>query len=105
MSQSSDQTPGGDHPASALMLSAAAGAVLGAAGLAWWLLAKAERRRRHQRQLRQLRLSRLQAGAREADPAGQGVGIADRALRQRVEQLNEAIEQVRRQLEALQPLP
>ena len=105
MSQPSDQPPGDAPPASALMLSAAAGAVLGAAGLAWWLLAKAERRRRNQRQLRQLRLSRLQGGAREGDPAGQRLDVADRALRHRVERLNEAIEQVRRQLEALQPLP
>jgi hypothetical protein len=105
MSQPSDPSAGEGHPASALMLSAAAGAVLGAAGLAWWLLAKAERRRRHQQQLRQLRLSRLQAGAREGDPEANGTHVADRALRHRVERLNEAIEQVRRQLEALQPLP
>ncbi|MEB3322824.1 MAG: hypothetical protein VKI81_08360 [Synechococcaceae cyanobacterium] len=88
-------------PASALVVSALAGAVLGAAGLGWWLLSEAERRRQAQRQLRLLRLSRLQAGAREPESAtGAGAPLHDR-----VQQLNRAIDEVRRQLEQLQPLP
>ena len=40
------------------MVSAMAGALIGAAGLAWWLLSEAEKRRLEGRQLRVLRLSR-----------------------------------------------
>jgi hypothetical protein len=86
---------------SALVLSAMAGAVLGAAGLGWWLLSEAERRRQSRRQQRLLRLSRLQAGARDPEIATAG----GRPLQERVERLNRAIDEVRRQLEQLQPLP
>ncbi|MEY3767408.1 MAG: hypothetical protein RLZZ11_478, partial [Cyanobacteriota bacterium] len=36
-----------------------AGALIGAAGLGWWLLSEAERRRNDRRQTRSLRLNRL----------------------------------------------
>jgi len=36
-----------------------AGALIGAAGLGWWLLSEAERRRASQRQERSLRINRL----------------------------------------------
>lgn len=89
---------------SALLISALAGAVLGAAGLGWWLLSKAERRRGSLRQQRVLRLSRLQesGGAVDGLPAAASLaGSDDRELHQKVHQLNEAIEDVRRQLESL----
>ncbi len=87
--------------ASALVISAAVGAIAGAAGLAWWLLSKAERRRRAQHQLRMFRLSRLSGG----DPPFQADGVPDAQLQHRVNQLNKAIEEVRRQLEELKTEP
>ena len=100
---------------SALVLSALAGAVLGAAGLSWWLLSEAERRRQSERQRRLLRLSRSQELPRD-DESGQvsrlqrsepvdPETLAEGPLRDRVLQLNRAIEEVRRQLEALQTHP
>lgn len=95
---------------SALLASALLGAVVGAAGLAWWLLDKAERRRQEQRQQRHLRLSRLQGGAAEFEsgraPATPLMAVppgSDAQLRDRVHQLNQAIDEVRRQLEKMQP--
>lgn len=87
---------------SSVLLSAMTGAVIGAAGLAWWLLSEADRRRRGDRQERLLRLSRLQAGAAE-EGGSRPVSIGDADLRNRVQQLNQAIDEVRRQLEELQP--
>jgi len=84
---------------STVLLSAMAGAVLGAAGLAWWLLTEADRRR--------------QASGRQpgmAAGSGQGRGAADapaprpipeRDLQDKVHELNQAIDDVRRQLESL----
>jgi uncharacterized protein HemX len=97
---------------SALLASALLGAVVGAAGFAWWLLDKAERRRQEQRQQRHLRLSRLQGGAHEFEPGGAPAASAasvppgsDAQLRDRVHQLNQAIDEVRQQLEKMQPQP
>ena len=100
---------------SALVLSALVGAVAGAAGLAWWLLNEAERRRLSDRQRRLLRLSRSQALPSDEEPnANSGPlraethdpeAIAEGPLRERVQQLNRAIDEVRRQLEALQTHP
>ncbi|NBU29874.1 MAG: hypothetical protein EBS42_17160 [Caulobacteraceae bacterium] len=97
---------------SALVLSALVGAVAGAAGLAWWLLNEAERRRQSDRQRRLLRLSRSQALPRDEERTASGgllrvetsdpEAIAEGPLRDRVVQLNRAIDEVRRQLEALQ---
>ncbi|MBW4529566.1 MAG: hypothetical protein KME02_02650 [Aphanothece saxicola GSE-SYN-MK-01-06B] len=80
-----------------VLLAAAAGAVAGAAGLAVWLLRRAERRHLVQRQLRMLRISRL------AEASGEPVGRDQ--LHDRVQKLNQAIDEVRRQLEQLQPQP
>ncbi|MCP9786347.1 hypothetical protein [Cyanobium sp. N5-Cardenillas] len=80
-----------------VVLAAAAGAVAGAAGLAVWLLRRAERRHLVQRQLRMLRISRL------AEASGEPVGRDQ--LHDRVQKLNQAIDEVRRQLEQLQPQP
>jgi uncharacterized protein HemX len=101
---------------SALVLSALVGAVAGAAGLAWWLLSEAERRRQSDQQRRLWRLSRSQGLGSGDGSAEERVGgshpsrsqahdpeaIAEGPLRDRVLQLNRAIDEVRRQLEALQ---
>lgn len=84
-------------PGGLVLLAAAAGAVAGAAGLAVWLLRRAERRHLVQRQLRMLRVSRL------AEASGEPVGRDQ--LHDRVQKLNQAIDEVRRQLEQLQPQP
>jgi hypothetical protein len=83
------------------MISAAAGAIAGAAGLAWWLLSKAEHRRRAQRQLSMLRFSRLGGGG----ALFQAEGLPDAKLQARVQELNQAIDEVRRQLEELKTQP
>jgi len=78
-----------------LMISAMAGAFLGAAGLAWWLLSQAERRQELQRRVRSLRFAPelLESPVDRSHPEGE--------LQDRVQQLNQAIEDVRRQLESL----
>lgn len=83
-----------------LMISAMAGAFLGAAGLAWWLLSQAERRQELQRRVRSLRVApELLDSPAERPPAERP--LAERDLQDRVQQLNQAIEDVRRQLESL----
>jgi hypothetical protein len=76
-----------------------AGAVIGAAGLAWWLLSETDRRR-----TRSLQLSRLDG--HEAEGLEDGVDetappLRERELQDKVHQLNQAIDDVRRQLETL----
>lgn len=99
MAPTRDHSTGG----STVMASALAGAVVGAAGLAWWLLSTAERRRQarhHLQQLRQAGLPGLRSHAQtETLPA------SDAQLHDRVQQLNAAIDEVRRQLEHLQTQP
>jgi hypothetical protein len=75
-----------------------AGAVIGAAGLAWWLLSEAEQRRQ-----RGLRLSRYAGNEAEAlEPGDQEARpLRERELQDKVHQLNQAIDDVRRQLESL----
>ncbi|WP_053068258.1 hypothetical protein [Synechococcus sp. GFB01] len=92
-----------DHPSqgSALVLSAVAGAMLGAAGLAWWLLSEAERRRLQQRQQRLLYLSRLQDGSEIHEAGAVKQPDQQRDLHDKVHELNQAIDEVRRQLEAM----
>jgi hypothetical protein len=87
---------------SALLLSAVAGAAIGAAGLGWWLLREAETRRR----------SNAAPGRQPRADLPQSVGPSlsqavggDPRLQDRVQQLNQAIDEVRRQLEELQPRP
>jgi len=89
-----------------VLVSAMAGAVLGAAGLGWWLLSEADRRRQAQRHLRVLRQSGLQGlqSGLQGLQGGQAKPVDD-PLRDRVQQLNQAIDDVRRQLEQLQTQP
>lgn len=82
------------------MASALAGAVVGAAGLAWWLLSTAERRRQARHHLQQLRQGGL-PGLRPHSHS-ESLPVSDAQLHDRVQQLNAAIDEVRRQLEQLQ---
>jgi hypothetical protein len=103
-----------ERPASSgsgLLLSALGGAVLGAAGLGWWLLSEADRRRQSSlRQPLRLRAPRQPTLKVEARPRTEfkptpAAASVDPLLQERVQQLNKAIDEVRRQLEQLQPLP
>ncbi|MFM8259988.1 MAG: hypothetical protein ACKN83_09230 [Vulcanococcus sp.] len=81
-----------------------AGAVIGAAGLAWWLLSETERRQQRRSQERNLNLSRLSADDAEAfEPTESASPRRERELQDKVHQLNQAIDDVRRQLESLNP--
>ena len=86
---------------SVVLSSALAGAVLGAAALTWWLLSETDRRRRARRTAEVWPA----VGLPDADP-DLGVPLqeagSDSQLRDRVQQLNAAIDDVRRQLEQLQ---
>jgi hypothetical protein len=87
---------------SSFLATTLAGAVLGAAGLAWWLFSEAERRQQQQRQERGLRLSRLQGSElEELDPRNLQSPVGESDLQDKVQQLNQAIDDVRRQLESL----
>jgi len=90
---------------SAIMASAVAGAVVGAAGLALWLLSAVERRRRQERQQGFLQAGREQTLELQEGEALQPERLAsvDPRLHDRVQKLNQAIEEVRRQLERMQP--
>ncbi len=84
-------------------LSVVAGAMLGAAGLAWWLLSEAERRRQQPRQPRSLRLSTHRTPVAAEVGTGGSSDLHERDLHDRVHELNQAIDDVRRQLEAMNP--
>ena len=71
------------------------GAVFGAAGLAWWLLNEADRRRRVNHHQAMLHAPRMQDGSEVLESSGGGV------LEERVEKLNAEIARVRAQLERL----
>ena len=71
------------------------GAVLGAAGLAWWLLNEADRRRRYGVQKSMLHAPRMQDGSEVLNSSPNG------HLEERVEKLNAEIARVRAQLEGL----
>ncbi|MBD2423198.1 hypothetical protein [Cyanobium sp. FACHB-13342] len=92
--RSGNATPTGNGSA----LSVLAGAVIGAAGLAWWLLSEAERRRLEADRPRRQRSIPLQ-DAVAAEP------YTERDLHDRVHELNQAIDDVRRQLETMNPQP
>ena len=72
-----------------------AGAVIGAAGLAWWLLNEADRRRQLGNQKAMLYAPRMQDGSEVLEPSRNG------HLEERVEKLNSEIARVRAQLERL----
>ena len=79
-----------------------AGALIGAAGLGWWLLSEAERRRDQQRQARSLRLNRISWNEDEAlEPQSSPRPLRETDLQDKVHELNQAIEDVRRQLEGM----
>ena len=79
-----------------------AGALIGAAGLGWWLLSEAERRRDQQRRNRSLRANRLSWNEEESfDSGDQQQPVRKAELQDKVHELNQAIEDVRRQLETM----
>lgn len=71
------------------------GAMFGAAGLAWWLLNEADRRRRVNHHQAMLHAPRMQDGSEVLESSGGGL------LEERVEKLNAEIARVRAQLERL----
>ena len=69
------------------------GAVIGAAGFAWWLYSEAERKQQQTRQQRSLRLSRLADHDDQAfDPNSESPVVREHELQDKVQQLNQAIE-------------
>jgi len=79
----------------ALLLSALTGAAVGAAGLTWWLLSRAERRQAIGHQFKRLGLNGVpENGSTQQTPEN---------LEQKVNRLNVAIDDVRRQLESMAP--
>jgi hypothetical protein len=79
-----------------LLLSALTGAAVGAAGLTWWLLSRAERRQALGDQFKRL-------GLNDAPTNGLSAEGSSENLEQKVNRLNLAIEEVRRQLESMAP--
>lgn len=78
------------------------GAVLGAAGLAWWLFSEAERRQKTRKQKAMLYAPRIQDGSEALESSLPDIKLqSSEQLEQRVEQLNAAIADVRKQLEDL----
>ncbi len=90
-----------ESPASTLG-SLISGAVLGAAGLAWWLFSEAEKRQQTRKQKAMLYAPRIQDGSEALESTSESLGsLKSEKLEERVEQLNNAIADVRRQLEEL----
>ena len=81
-----------------LLLSALTGAAVGAAGLTWWLLSRAERRQALGDQFKRLGLNGVQENG-----SAQSSQSSPENLEQKVNRLNLAIEDVRRQLESMAP--
>ncbi len=77
------------------------GAVLGAAGLAWWLFSEAEKRQQARKQRAMLYAPRIQDGSEALETSSTNQKESSEQLEQRVEQLNSAIADVRKQLEEL----
>ena len=78
------------------------GAVLGAAGLAWWLFSEAERRQQARKQQAMLYAPRIQDGSEAFETNSPPIHKeSSEQLEHRVEQLNAAIADVRKQLEDL----
>ncbi len=78
------------------------GAVLGAAGLAWWLFSEAERRQQTKKQKAMLYAPRIQDGSEAFDSSNTNLSQhKNDNLEDRVEKLNAAIADVRKQLEDL----
>ena len=79
-----------------LLLSALTGAAVGAAGLTWWLLSRAERRQALGDQFKRLGLNGVPTNGLSTEGSSEN-------LEQKVNRLNLAIEDVRRQLESMAP--
>ncbi len=78
------------------------GAVLGAAGLAWWLFSEAERRQKLRKQRAMIYAPRMQDGSEAQETSSSKLESENsEQLEERVEQLNAAIADVRKQLEEL----
>ena len=92
----------GHYRESASLSSLISGALIGAAGLAWWLISEAERRKQSRKQQAMLYAPRMQDGSEafEHNPKSLETENSEQ-LEQRVEQLSAAIADVRKQLEDL----
>ncbi len=78
------------------------GAILGAAGLAWWLFSEAERRNQTRKQKAMLYAPRIQDGSEAFENTTTNSKEHNNVkLEERVEKLNAAIADVRKQLEEL----
>ena len=83
------------------LLSLISGAFIGAAGLAWWLISEADKRKETKKQKAMMYSSRIQDGSEAIDELENVNDMKGEKLEQKVEQLNSAIADVRRQLEEL----
>ena len=83
------------------LLSLISGAFIGAAGLAWWLISEADKRKETKKQKAMMYSSRIQDGSEEIDSNEKIYNVKGEKLEEKVEQLNSAIADVRRQLEEL----
>ena len=83
-------------------LSLISGAFIGAAGLAWWLISEADKRKETKKQKAMMYSSRIQDGSEALDSDKKNNKAKnDDKLEEKVEQLNSAIADVRRQLEEM----
>jgi len=83
------------------LLSLISGAFIGAAGLAWYLISEADKRKETKKQRAMMYSSRIQDGSEAIDTNENLKEVKGDKLEQKVEQLNTAIADVRRQLEEL----
>ena len=83
------------------LLSLISGAFIGAAGLAWYLISEADKRKETKKQRAMMYSSRIQDGSEALDTNENLKEVKGEKLEQKVEQLNTAIADVRRQLEEL----
>ena len=83
------------------LLSLISGAFIGAAGLAWYLISEADKRKETKKQRAMMYSSRIQDGSEAIDSNEYLNEVKGEKLEQKVEQLNTAIADVRRQLEEL----
>ena len=83
------------------LLSLISGAFIGAAGLAWWLISEADKRKETKKHRAMMYSSRIQDGSEAIDLNEKINTTQGEKLEEKVEQLNSAIADVRRQLEEL----
>ena len=70
-------------------------------GLAWWLISEADKRKEEKKQKAMMYSSRIQDGSEEIDSNENINEVEGENLEKKVEQLNSAIADVRKQLEEL----